>query len=239
MAFILADRVKQKTATTGTGSYTLSTTAVAQFNTAQSKIGTGNSSYFTVVGLDSTGAWAEEHGLYTLTGNTLARTAIYASSNGGSAVDWGVGNKTVFCTPPAARLLYLNATGTLDIPANVNYVAFAIAGGSAQADSGTALTITGTHCVARVRLTGNATLTLPTAPTLTGNERTVLEVELVQDATGSRTVTWAAQSGDSIVWDYSSVAPAISSGAGKETHFVFRRRAGSTVWRASKVWQEI
>ena len=106
-------------------------------------------------------------------------------------------------------------------------------------DSGTALALSPFNAVVRVRLTGNATLTLPSSPTLATNARTMLEVELVQDGTGGRTVTWAAASGDTIEWDYSSVAPAIAAGAGKETHLIFRRRAGSTTWYAAKIWQGV
>ena len=111
--------------------------------------------------------------------------------------------------------------------------------GSGQVDSGTALTLSPFNAVVRVRLTGNATLTLPASPALATNARTMLEVELVQDGTGGRTVTWVAASGDTIEWDYSSVAPAIATGAGKETHLVFRRRAGSTTWYAAKIWQGV
>ncbi|AWJ92627.1 hypothetical protein Sp245p_22495 (plasmid) [Azospirillum baldaniorum] len=63
-------------------------------------------------------------------------------------------------------------------------------------------------------------------------------MELVQDGTGNRSVTWATQAGDIIKWDGSGVAPAIATTAGYLTEIVFRRAAGSTVWRASKIWQE-
>lgn len=109
--------------------------------------------------------------------------------------------------------------------------------GTSQLDSGTALTLPAVNAIVRVRLTANAVLTLPASPSLATNARIMLEVELVQDATGNRTVTWAAASGDSIEWDSSTAAPAIAAGAAKETHFVFRRRAGSTVWYAAKIWQ--
>ncbi|TWA71933.1 hypothetical protein FBZ84_101199 [Azospirillum baldaniorum] len=108
---------------------------------------------------------------------------------------------------------------------------------TSQVDSGTALTLYAVNAIQRVRLTNNATITLP-ALTLSGTERSEITLELVQDGTGNRSVTWATQVGDSIAWDGSAVAPAIATTAGYETHIVFRRRAGSAVWYASKIWQQ-
>jgi hypothetical protein len=133
----------------------------------------------------------------------------------------------------------LNVLGAASFDNGLTVGAFPSIIGSSQMDSGTALAFSPTNAVVRVRLTGNATLTLPASPTLATNARTMLEVELVQDGTGGRTVTWAAASGDTIEWDYSTTAPAIATAAGKETHFIFRRRAGSTTWYAAKIWQGI
>jgi hypothetical protein len=131
----------------------------------------------------------------------------------------------------------LSVSGTAIFGNGLAVDAFPSIIGSGQIDSGTAVTLPTTSAVFRIRLTGNATVTLPASPTLAADARTQLEVELVQDGTGGRTATWAAASGDTIEWDYSTTAPAIASAAGKETHFVFRRRSGSAVWYAAKIWQ--
>lgn len=138
-----------------------------------------------------------------------------------------------------AAFASLNVSGAASFGNGLTVDAFPSIIGSGQLDSGAALTLSPTSAIVRVRLTGNATLTLPASPTLAANARTMLEVELVQDGTGGRSVTWAAASGDTIEWDYSTVAPMIATTAGKETHFVFRRRAGSTVWYAAKIWQGV
>jgi hypothetical protein len=52
--------------------------------------------------------------LSTGAGNTLSRDTIYASSNGGSAVDWaGTENIGVFTTVPADKLLYIEPDGVI------------------------------------------------------------------------------------------------------------------------------
>jgi hypothetical protein len=139
----------------------------------------------------------------------------------------------------SAAFASLNVSGTASFGSGLTVDAFPSVVAAAQMDSGTALTLPPSSAVLRVRLTGNATLTLPAMPALPANARTTLEVELVQDGTGGRTVAWAAGSGDTIEWDYSAVAPAIAAAAAKETHFVFRRRAGSTSWYAAKIWQGV
>ncbi len=108
----------------------------------------------------------------------------------------------------------------------------------AQVDSGAALTLQalGSGNTQRVRLTANATVTLPAGPA-TANREVSLAVELVQDSTGNRTVTWATQAGDTIKWDGGS-APAIATGANQETHLLFRKRSGLATWFGSRIWGE-
>lgn len=96
---LIYDRVKETTTTTGTGTYTLAG-AVTGF-LAFSTVGNGNTCHYCVEnGTD----WEVGLGTYTASGTTLARTTILASSNSGSAVDWGAGTKNVFLTAPAAHL---------------------------------------------------------------------------------------------------------------------------------------
>ena len=98
MAFVVKDRVKETTTTTGTGTITLAG-AVTGFQ-AFSVIGDGNTTFYTIAG----GAEFEVGiGTYTLSGTTLSRTTILESSNAGAAVNFSAGTKDVFVTYPAER----------------------------------------------------------------------------------------------------------------------------------------
>jgi hypothetical protein len=98
MSFVLADRVKETTTTTGTGTVTLlgASTGYQSF----SAIGNGNTTYYTIAG--QTGSeWEVGIGTYTSSGTTLARTTVISSSNAGSLVNFSAGTKDVFVTYPA------------------------------------------------------------------------------------------------------------------------------------------
>jgi hypothetical protein len=98
MAFVLADRVKETTTTTGTGTVTLlgASTGFQSF----SAIGNTNTTYYTIAG--QTGSeWEVGIGTYTSSGTTLARTTVISSSNAGSLVNFSAGTKDVFVTYPA------------------------------------------------------------------------------------------------------------------------------------------
>ena len=99
MALVLKDRVKETTATTGTGTLTLAgaDTGFQSF----SVIGDGNTTYYTIT--DGTD-WEVGIGTYTASGTTLSRDTITSSSNSGSAVNWGAGSKDVFVTAPATSI---------------------------------------------------------------------------------------------------------------------------------------
>lgn len=98
MPILTADRVKETTTTTGTGTYSLAGAATG-FRGFVAGIGSTNQCYYTVT--DGTD-W--ETGLGTVTDagtDTLSRDTILASSNSGSAVSWSAGSKDVFVTFPA------------------------------------------------------------------------------------------------------------------------------------------
>jgi hypothetical protein len=98
MAFVLADRVKETTTTTGTVTVTLlgASTGYQSF----SAIGDGNTTYYTIAG--QTGSeWEVGIGTYASSGTTLARNTVISSSNAGSLVNFSAGTKDVFVTYPA------------------------------------------------------------------------------------------------------------------------------------------
>lgn len=98
MPFQIADRVRETSTTTGTGNFTLAG-AVAGFRTFASALSVSDTTMYAIVHQSLT-EW--EVGIGTLSGSTtLARTTVLASSNAGSLVNFSVGTKDAFVTPPA------------------------------------------------------------------------------------------------------------------------------------------
>ena len=101
MAFKLNDRVKESSATTGTGTFTLGG-AVSGFESFSAGIGGGNTTYYCIF---ETGTNNFEVGFGTLNGgaSTLARTNVISSSNSDALVNFA-GATEVFCTVPGAKI---------------------------------------------------------------------------------------------------------------------------------------
>lgn len=108
MAFVLQDRVKETTATTGLGTFTLdgTSTGFVPF----SVIGNGNETYYTAVD-SATGDW--EVGIGTYNASTLTRDTVLASSNSGNKVPFATGSKDVFVAYPAEKAVTLDTAQTL------------------------------------------------------------------------------------------------------------------------------
>ena len=102
MAFILNDRVKETSTTTGTGAFTLAG-AVSGFETFSAGIGGSNTTYYCIF---HNGTTEFEVGFGTLNSgaSTLTRTYIISSSNSDAAVNFSAGSKEVFCTVPGAKI---------------------------------------------------------------------------------------------------------------------------------------
>jgi len=111
MALVISDRVKETTATSGTGTYTLGG-AVTGFETFTANLSDGDTTYYACT--DNTD-FEVGLGTFTTSGTTLARTTILASSNSGSAVNWAAGTRTIFCTLPAAKAVFLDASNVTNI----------------------------------------------------------------------------------------------------------------------------
>jgi len=108
MALVINNRVRETTSTTGTGAVTLGG-AVGGFQTFAAGIGNSNTTYY-AISINTESEW--EVGLGTLNGDssTLTRTTVLESSNGDAAVDFSAGSKEVFCTLPAEKAVYLDAS---------------------------------------------------------------------------------------------------------------------------------
>lgn len=102
MAFVLNDRVKETTTSTGTGTINLAG-AADTFETFVAGIGTTNKCFYCI---SHQTANEFEVGIGTVTDaspDTLSRDTIISSSNSDSAVNLSAGTKDVFCTYPASR----------------------------------------------------------------------------------------------------------------------------------------
>jgi hypothetical protein len=94
----LADRIKETSSTTGSGSVALAG-AVAGFRGFLAVLGAG-AVYYTIAH-QSLAEWEVGIGTLSASPDTLARTTVLASSNAGAAVNFSAGLKDVFCTAPA------------------------------------------------------------------------------------------------------------------------------------------
>lgn len=96
MVFVINDRVKETTSTTGTGTVTLSGAQLG-FQSFSSGIGSSNSTYYTIA---LGNEW--EVGIGTVTNaTTFTRDSVISSSNASSLVSFSTGVKDIFCALPA------------------------------------------------------------------------------------------------------------------------------------------
>jgi hypothetical protein len=124
MALVVNDRVKETSTTNGTGTFTLDG-AVTGFETFSSAIGNTNTTYYAI---SLQGGAEFEVGLGTVAAGTLARTTVISSSNSDSAVDFSAGTKDVFCTLPASKAVFKNASDVIEgVPSNGFVIAMSIA----------------------------------------------------------------------------------------------------------------
>ena len=122
MALVISDRIKETTTTTGTGTYTLSG-AVTGFETFTANLSNSDTTYYCCT--DNTD-FEVGLGTFTSSGTTLARTTILSSSNSNNAVNWTSGTRTVFCTLPAAKTVFLDASGNTSVSGSVTAGSFVI-----------------------------------------------------------------------------------------------------------------
>ena len=116
MPLVLADRVKETTTTTGTGTITLDGAATGFQSFAV--VGDGNTTYYTIAG-QGTSDWEVGIGTYTASGTTLSRDTVLASSAGApTKTAFAPGTKDVFVTYPAGRSVFEDAAEDVSLPGN-------------------------------------------------------------------------------------------------------------------------
>lgn len=183
MALVIADRVRETSTTTGTGTLTLDG-AVSGYQTFSTAIGNTNTCYYTIT-LGS--AW--EIGIGTVSAGQLARTTVLKSSNAGAAVDFGAGTKDVFATYPGDKavdtdVIQTLSNKTLTDPGIVG--ASSSVGGKVTLKEGSANGVNYVELKAADSLAGNVTYTLPTADGTSGQ---------LLATNGTGTLSWATPSG--------------------------------------------
>jgi len=174
MSLVLADRVRQTTTSTGTGTITLDG-SVDGFQSF-AVIGNNNTTYYTIAGGTQ---W--EVGIGTYFSGTLARTTIISSSTG-SILNLAAGAKDVFVTLPAENTVtsIASADGSVIVTTTGSVVDLAVS----QTSPASVL-------VEQVRNTTGATLTKGTAVYIsgaTGQLPTVSKALATSDATSAQTL---------------------------------------------------
>ena len=113
MAFVINDRVKETTTTTGTGALSLGG-ASDGFDTFATGIGNSNVTYYACVHATAD-EWEVGIGTLDSDSSDLTRTTVLTSSNSDSAVNFSSGTKSVFCTMPASKVAYQDNSGNFII----------------------------------------------------------------------------------------------------------------------------
>lgn len=123
MAFVVSDRVREVTTSSGLGPITPSG-AFTGYTTFADAIGAGNTTYYTITD-DAHAAW--EVGAGTFDGTELSRDIVFKSSNNNLKVDFATGSKEVFVTLPAERAVMNNPDGSLVYDPAGSAIIYAIA----------------------------------------------------------------------------------------------------------------
>jgi len=111
MAFVTADRVKDTSTTTGTGSITVSGASPTGYRTFSTVLSAADTFYYCIQS-QTTAEWEVGIGTYS-SANVFARTTILSSSNSNLVVSFQAGVKNVFITLSATKTLQL---GPADAP---------------------------------------------------------------------------------------------------------------------------
>ncbi len=102
----IADRVKETSTTSGTGTLTLA--GAADGFQAFSALGDGARTQYAIVD-SANNTWETGIGTYTSSGTTLSRDFVFESSNSDALVNFAAAEKNVFVTMPAEKSGVLSA----------------------------------------------------------------------------------------------------------------------------------
>ena len=145
MALVVADRVKETTTTTGTGTVTLlgASTGFQSF----AVIGNTNTTYYAIVAQSGT-EWEVGIGTYTSAGTLLARTTVLSNSSATqpSALSFSAGTKDVFVTYPSERAViggegYVENAATVAVSSTITAGNNAMSSGPVTLGSGITITV--------------------------------------------------------------------------------------------------
>ena len=100
--FVLNDRVKETTTSTGTGTIQLAGAATG-FDTFVAGVGNGKETFYSIFGETGTEFEVGRGTVTDATPDTLSRTTVFSSSNSDNLVDFSAGTKIVICTLPAKQ----------------------------------------------------------------------------------------------------------------------------------------
>ena len=145
MALVLADRVKETSNSTGTGTIVLAGAVTGYQSFAV--IGNANLTYYTIA--DQVGAnWEVGVGTYYSGNVSLARTTVLSSSNAGALANFTTGTKDVFVTQPSEvtaiggggqAILVNQSTATSNYTLNSNCNGFSV--GPVTVANGVSITV--------------------------------------------------------------------------------------------------
>jgi len=194
-------------------------------NAVVSSAGTSPGGSTTQVQFNNAGSFGGDANL-TFSGSTLTAANLTVSNLTASQAVFSSSTKQLVSNPiTGTSSVVMNTspiitTASLINPTVTNYIETLY-----SANTGTAITIDlANGTVQNLTLTGNATITMPTA--VAGKSFIII---LSQDATGSRTVTWTT-----VVWP-SATAPTITSTASKKDIYSFF--SNGTSWYGTTIGQ--
>ena len=117
MAFVVKDRVKQTSTTTGTTTMVLSGSASVGYQSFSDALSDGDTTVYAIT--DANGNWETGLGTWESSNDTLTRTTVYESSNSNNAVNFSSGTKNVFITSPASRSAIADQNGKTTFVDNI------------------------------------------------------------------------------------------------------------------------
>ena len=106
------DRVKETSTTSGTGAVTLAG-AATNFQRFRDVLSVGDGTYYAIIDSENL-QWETGIGTYSAL-DTLTRTTVLESSNGGNIVNFSAGLKNVFMTYPASQSITASTSIALSI----------------------------------------------------------------------------------------------------------------------------